>query len=109
MKKGAIFCIIIIAIGLLCVSPVSARTVSVKVSKYNINKASSAVTPYIDIGYWHYGSYSIKGSIYYKYNGNRKWQYADSGTILPTFSRYWGWRFKAPYIYTWKFTGTAYF
>jgi len=101
--------VLILAIGLLFASPIFAKSVPVKVSTYKINTASSTLTPYIDVGYWHYGSYTIKGYIYYRYNGNRVWQYAHSGTIYPTFSRYWGWKFKAPYIYSWKLAGNAYY
>ncbi|MGC9516425.1 MAG: hypothetical protein ACP5C3_01850 [Methanomicrobiales archaeon] len=109
MKKEVVLCMFILAVGLLCISTSFGKYVPVKVSTYHINKADSTIIPYITVGYGHSGSYTIRGCIYYKYNGYQRWQYSDSGRIYSIFTKYWGWKFKAPYIYSWRFSGAAYY
>lgn len=105
MKYAQIMLIVFLVMVLFSASPIYAKSIMVKTTSYNLNTGKSVVTPYITVGYGHSGSYKISGLIYYKYHGNQKWQYSDSGNIYPVFSKYYGWRFKSPYIYTWKFKG----
>ncbi|MCK9152573.1 hypothetical protein [Methanobacterium alcaliphilum] len=107
MKYAKITLVVFTVLILLFASPVCAKSISVKTTSYNLNTGKSVVTPYITVGYGHSGSYKISGLIYYRYHGKQKWQYHTSGTIYPVFSKYYGWRFKAPYIYTWKFKGVV--
>lgn len=91
----------------LSLNPAHAISYPVECSTININTSDSTITPFVDVGFGHYGSWSIEGNISYIYNGNQNYHYFDSGIILPIFSKYWGWKLKVPSIFAWNFTGTV--
>jgi hypothetical protein len=84
----------------------SAMAVSVPVHYvlHNSGKFSAALTPYMDLGTGHFGTWSIDGTVSGPLGS---WSYHDKGHVLPVFSRYWGWTARYDCINRGSFRGNA--
>lgn len=79
----------------LILSPVSATQHKYLVhSVYNDGAGGHEVTPYIDIGSGHTGTWKIWGWTQDSFGTHN---YLDSGHVLPIFSRYWGYKAAAQF------------
>ena len=70
----------------------------------NSGQFSAALTPYMDLGYGHTGSWSIQGTVSGPLGS---WRYTDHGTVLPVISKYWGWTARYDCLTSGSFSGSA--